>query len=327
MRRPDKYRALRRALLRRILAVSLPLAGVVAAGSAWLVYSLATPVAPALVATLVLVAAGAGVVAQALAVIRWQVSLARSTDAERDALTSQLLTAGKAAAVGEMSAGLAHEINNPLATIDTLRTWIADLAGSPPLSEADREEVLASAAKIGEQVERCKQITQGLLHFSRRDESRPGPVDLVNLLTELVVVERARARLAGVAIECDLQPLPELVAPPWQLQQIFMNLVNNAIDATADRREGHVAVRARSEAGVVRVEVADNGSGIPPQVLPQIFVPFFTTKPVGRGTGLGLPICSGLVRELGGTLQVTSRVGVGTTFSVTLPLPPSPRGS
>ncbi|MBI5498793.1 MAG: hypothetical protein HY907_01010 [Deltaproteobacteria bacterium] len=267
-----------------------------------------------------------GAVVLALAVARRQVRRIRQADQEKDAMAQRLVATGRVAAVGEMSAGLAHEINNPLATIDTLRTWIQDLGGTPPIPEEDRREILESAGKIGEQVARCKVITQGLLKFSRRVDAQPERIDVAAFLGELCVVARARARVDEVTLDTDFGTLPPIECTPAHLQQIVMNVVNNALDATAGRRDARVLVSSRLEGGRVVLRVRDNGPGIPPENLARIFQPFFTTKPVGRGTGLGLAICYGLVQELGGTIAVDSAEGGGTTFTVALPVQ-APAGS
>ncbi|MFH1177433.1 MAG: ATP-binding protein [Acidobacteriota bacterium] len=261
-----------------------------------------------------------GGAALAVVVARAQVRRIKTADREKQALTQRLLVTGRTAAVGEMSAGLAHEINNPLATIDTLQTWICDLAEPGPINDEDRAEILDSARKIGEQVNRCKTVTQGLLKFSRKLEAKVEPVDVNQLLDEMVTVIRTRARVENVRIETDFELVPPVTASPAHLQQIFVNLVNNAIDAASGKPDGVITLRLRFRSGRVRVEVADNGCGIPAEHLASIFLPFFTTKPVGRGTGLGLAICYGLVEELEGTLAVESVPGAGTTFTVELPL-------
>lgn len=266
---------------------------------------------------------GAGVLA--VVVARAQVRRIALADREKEALAQRLVATGKTAAVGEMSAGLAHEINNPLATIDTLQTWIHDLASAAPIAEEDRQEILESASKIGEQVVRCKTITQGLLKFARRVESKPEQIDLNELLGELATIMRSRARVEGVALSTSFDPIPPVIASPTKLQEIFMNLVNNALDAAAGRPGAEVRIASRLEGGVVRVDVADNGAGISPENLSKIFLPFFTTKPIGQGTGLGLAICHGLVHELGGSISVDSAAGTGTTMKVILP-PAPPAG-
>ena len=266
-----------------------------------------------------------GGAALAVVVARSQVRHIKRADLEKDALTHRLLVAGKTAAVGEMSAGLAHEINNPLATIDTLQTWIRDLAQDTPIAEEDRHEILDAAAKIGEQVQRCKTITQGLLKFARKSDAALVEVDLQLAVEEMLTILRTRARVEGAEIESDLEHVPPLLACPAHLQQVLVNLVNNAIDAVAGKPGGRVVVHTRlASDGRARVEVADNGCGIAPEYLSSIFLPFFTTKEVGKGTGLGLAICYGLVHEMGGTISVESTPGEGTRFAVDLPLHPPP---
>ncbi|MGQ9655740.1 MAG: sensor histidine kinase, partial [Thermodesulfobacteriota bacterium] len=191
----------------------------------------------------------------------------------------------------------------------------------------DREEVVDSAQKIGKQLQRAKTITQGLLKFSRRVESKPEFVDLNQLLHELAVMARTRATVEGKRVETDLRELPTILAPPAHLQQVFANLLNNALDAVAGKADGTVLLSSRLHDGRIEVRVSDNGCGIAQGDLSRIFMPFFTTKPVGQGTGLGLAICYGLIQELGGTIQVESAVGLGTTFTVQLPTqPPTPGG-
>ncbi len=264
-------------------------------------------------------AGAAGGVGLAVVVARRQVGMIRKADGEKEALVGRLLVAGRTAAVGELSAGVAHGINNPLATIDVLRTWIADIAGGGQPAGSDRAEILESAARIGEQVARCKAITGGLLSFSRRVEAKAEAVDVVPLLRELAAMASARAGVEGVALVLELQPAPPVFASSSHLQQVFMNLVNNAIDAAAGRPGGRVSLRSGSEAGRVRIDVVDNGCGITGENMARIFVPFFTTKAVGKGTGLGLAIAHGLVRSLGGEIRVESEAGEGATFTVLLP--------
>lgn len=281
----------------------------------------------ALVGVAVCVAGVIGAGALAVVVARRQVRRIKTADREKEALTQQLVAAGKTAAVGEMSAGLAHEINNPLATIDVLQTWIRDVAGADSIPSEDRLEIIDSATKIGTQVDRCKAITQGLLKFARKVESKPARVDLRRLIEELVAILRTRARVEGAILQTDLADVPPLYASPSHLQQVIVNLVNNALDAVAGRPDPKVTIRTCLLDGKVRIEVSDNGCGIPPEHLSSIFVPFFTSKPAGRGTGLGLSICYGLVRELGGSITVDSGVDVGTTFMVTVPVVPQPVGA
>lgn len=273
-----------------------------------------------LVGILLFLLGGLGATIFSVAAARDQVRRIHKADLEKEALTQRLLVAGRTAAVGEMSAGLAHEINNPLATIDTLQTWIKDLASVSPIAEEDRLEILESAAKIGQQVARCKVITQGLLKFSRRVEASKEAVDLRELLEEMAVITRARARVENISLEQDLRELPLVWGSPAHLQQVFANLINNAMDASAGRPQAKVVIRAWAEGDHVFVSVEDNGCGIPQENLLRIFTPFFTTKPVGKGTGLGLAICHGLLQNMGSEIKVESKAGVGSRFTVILPV-------
>lgn len=272
-----------------------------------------------LLGILLFLSGGLGATVFSAAAARDQVRRIHRADLEKESLTQRLLVTGRTAAVGEMSAGLAHEINNPLATIDTLQTWIKDLASSSPIPEEDRLEILESASKIGQQVARCKVITQGLLKFSRRVEASKEAVDLKELLEEMAVITRAKARVENVLLEQELGELPPVWASPAHLQQVFANLMNNAIDASAGRPQAKVIIKAWAEGEQVLVSVEDNGCGIPQENLSRIFTPFFTTKPVGKGTGLGLAICHGLVQSMGGEIRVESMIGVGSRFTVVLP--------
>lgn len=272
------------------------------------------------VGILLFLAGGLGATIFSVAAARDQVRRIHKADLEKELLTQRLVVAGRTAAVGEMSAGLAHEINNPLATIDTLQTWIRDLASASPIPEEDRREILDSAARIGQQVARCKVITQGLLKFSRKVDASPEAVELRELLEELLLITKSRARVENVLLEADLGQLPRVWANPTHLQQVFANLINNALDATAGKPQARVFVSAQQEGDRVVVAVEDNGCGIDPKDLQRIFTPFFTTKPVGKGTGLGLAICHGLIQNMGGEIHVKSTVGVGSRFTVVLPI-------
>lgn len=276
---------------------------------------------------IVLFLAGAlGAAILSIAITKAQVLRIQKADREKENLTQKLLVASRTAAVGEMSAGLAHEINNPLAIIETLQTWIRDLAATPGISEEDRLEILESSSKIGEQVARCKTITQGLLKFARKVDSQAQKLDLNQMLQELAAVAQSRAKVENVRLQLETGEIPLFFAPHAHMQQIFMNLVNNALDAVAGKEDGVVRILSRLAGGKITVSVEDNGTGIPKEVLSRIFVPFFTTKPVGKGTGLGLAICYGLVHDMGGTILVESTPGVGTTFTVELPMKDSNPG-
>ena len=256
-------------------------------------------------------------------VSRHLIRVIRNRDAEADQLTKQLMEAGKMASLGELSAGVAHEINNPLAIILTERQILLDLADqNPALDEPFKKDLKESLAQIDVQVNRCKRITHNLLRFSRRTRSVIEKVDLNDFLGEIVELMEREARSSGIKFLSEpdegLQPI---LSDPSQLQQVFLNLITNAIDAHNGRPYGTIRITTKAEGQKekVRITVADTGSGIPKENLSKIFDPFFTTKPVGRGTGLGLSICYSIIQRLGGTISVKSEVGEGTEFTLELP--------
>ncbi len=259
-------------------------------------------------------------------IARYMISVIRNRDEEAERLNEQLMQAGKLASIGELSAGVAHEINNPLAIILTERQLMLD-AGKhlSPSSPEFQEQFEDSMSQIDLQVQRCKRITQNLLRFSRRTESLIETVDLNAFIQEVVELMDREARSSGVKFFTELDPkLPPLLSDPSQLQQVFLNLITNAIDAHDGKPYGSVRITTLADPTrqQVQVTVADTGSGIRPEHLNRIFDPFFTTKSVGKGTGLGLSICYSIVKRLGGSIAVQSERGKGTQFSIGLPFTP-----
>jgi two-component system NtrC family sensor kinase len=181
-------------------------------------------------------------------------------------------------------------------------------------------------AQVDTQVNRCKRITHNLLRFSRRTRSVIEKVDLNPFLKEMVDLMEREARSSGIKFLTDLdENLKPVLSDPSQLQQVFLNLITNAIDAHDGKPYGTIRIATRAEAKnkAVRIEFADTGSGIPKEIINKIFDPFFTTKAVGKGTGLGLSICYGIMQRLGGSISVKSQVGEGTEFTLTLPYQPA----
>ncbi|HYR76909.1 MAG TPA: ATP-binding protein [Pyrinomonadaceae bacterium] len=227
--------------------------------------------------------------------------------------------AEKLAAVGRLAAGVVHEINNPLATIaacaESLEKRIEEGAFANSPEEADLREYLGL---IRDEAFRCKNITNGLLDFSRLRAGQRVPVDVAEII-------KAAARLVthqqrGNNIQIDVEAaagLPRVSGDVSQLQQAVVALATNAIDAMPEG--GTLTLRASCSGPRVLVQVIDTGIGIPPENMTRIFDPFFTTKDVGRGTGLGLAVCYGILSDHGGRLDVRSTVGTGTTFTITLP--------
>jgi two-component system, NtrC family, sensor kinase len=227
--------------------------------------------------------------------------------------------AEKLAAVGRLAAGVVHEINNPLATIsacaEALESRLHEGAFDGSSAIDDLKEYLGL---IRSEAFRCKTITMGLLDFSRTRASEHIPVDLGDVIASAARLLSHQKRNARVDVRVDVaNGLAPVSGDPGQLQQAIIALATNALDAMPEK--GVLTIAARNQTNAVVVDVIDTGIGIPTDNLPKIFEPFFTTKEVGKGTGLGLAVCYGILTEHGGTLDVQSSVGYGTTFTITLP--------
>ncbi|MFL5347760.1 MAG: PAS domain S-box protein [Hyalangium sp.] len=270
------------------------------------------------------------------------VSIARDVTEQRQ-LQARLTLADRLASVGTLAAGIAHEINNPLAFVisnlsflseEMRRSQLSLEAGGvgstthPPATPKQRsraeldlvewQEVLSEAY---EGAERVRQIVRQLKTFSRPDEERLSPVDVHQVLDSVVMMAANEIRHRA-QLHKDFGPVPNVMANESRLSQVFLNLVVNAAQAIPEGQAHHNAIRLvtrRLDPGRVLIEVQDTGSGIPREALGRIFDPFFTTKPVGVGTGLGLSICHGIITNLGGEISVESELGKGTTFRVVLP--------
>ena len=233
-------------------------------------------------------------------------------------LEAQLLQAEKLSAVGQLVAGVAHELNNPLTTIK----------GYAQLLQGERlpAPVRADLARVEEAADRCRRIVGDLLTFARRYEPQRTETDVNDLLERTVALRSYELRVRNVAVQWDLDPLlPTIQADPHRLQQVILNLIFNAEHAVSGLHEGgRITIRSRAlpDGQHIRFEVADNGPGIRPEHIDRLFDPFFTTKEVGSGTGLGLSISYGIVRDHGGRIWVESEFGCGATFCVELPLLP-----
>jgi two-component system NtrC family sensor kinase len=246
----------------------------------------------------------------------------RLADAYRDrsVMAHQVIESGRLASIGELAAGIAHEINNPVAIMVQEAGWIDDLLGEgDPCSGENLEEITRAVGQIRTQGDRCKEITYKLLSFARKTDPTVREVELNEVVAEVIGLTSQKTRYANVHIETELSPdLPTIQASPSELQQVLLNRVNNAIDAI-ERPGGTVTVATGAAGNEVVLEVRDTGKGIPEANLGRIFDPFFTTKPVGQGTGLGLPICYGIVEKMGGRITVESEIEKGTTFTVFIP--------
>jgi two-component system, NtrC family, sensor kinase len=246
-------------------------------------------------------------------------------------LGNQLIRATQLAEVGEMAAGFAHEINNPLQIIKSEYALIAsifeDLYENKKIDREDEEilELQDSLSQIELQVSRCSDITRAILKFGRKNETRVQLLHPGEEIPEILKMIEQKASVEGIAVFQNIpEHLPGFMGDASQFQQVMLNLLNNAIDAVMEQHPetgGRLDIQANAkDEKWIEIRVTDNGSGIRPEHIEKVFSPFFTTKPVGKGTGLGLSVCYGIIENFGGTMDVTSRVNQGTTFIITLPV-------
>ena len=237
--------------------------------------------------------------------------MAGETRTERD-LREHLLQADRLATVGRLAAGVAHELNEPLLAILGHAELVAESFGLPDQTTRDVDKIIKAALK-------AREIVKKLLIFSRQMVSEPRPVKLNSVIRDVLSLLEARCVKAGVKIVLRLSPdLPEMVADPAQLEQVVLNLTVNAIQAMPGG--GKISVETRSVEGGVRLAVEDAGMGMTEDVRGRIFTPFFTTREVGQGTGLGLAVVHGIVTAHNGTISVASAPGKGTRFELFFPL-------
>jgi two-component system, NtrC family, sensor kinase len=232
---------------------------------------------------------------------------------EKRLLQDQLIQSEKMSAIGQLIAGIAHDLNNPLASVVGFADFLAE-SGDVPQALAEPLRV------IRQEAERAATIVKNLLSFARRQEGERLPQSLQPLLESVLALLKNEMMALKVETALFVEPhIPDIEMNPNQIKQVFVNLLNNAAQAIASTgRSGHITVTAKRWLDGVAVSVADDGPGIPDELLPRVFEPFFTTKTEGEGTGLGLSICQGIIKEHGGRITLESSVGVGATFTVEL---------
>lgn len=225
----------------------------------------------------------------------------------------QLVQSEKLASLGQLAAGVAHELNNPLGTILLFSDIVKKELG-PGSTYTDDIEIIVNETK------RCKGIVSALLEFARQNQVIAQPTDLNNLILSMAELQIGRCTALSVQIHLKLQPdLQKIQADPGQITQVLVNLIENALDAMPEG--GNLTIRtANGPEGMVTVEFEDTGIGISAENLNKLFTPFFTTKPLGKGTGLGLAIVYGIVKMHRGQILVRSEEGIGTTFTLQLPV-------
>jgi histidine kinase len=246
----------------------------------------------------------------------------------------QLIQASKMATLGEMATGMAHELNQPLTVIKTAASFIHRKVER---GEALAADILASLTQeIDAHVDRASKIINHLREFGRKPEMKLEPVDMAEVLKRALDIFSQQLKLREIEVVQEFEPdLPPVMADAGRLEQVFINMLINARDAIeekwSEKAAGtaqpaaplgpkRISLKAWAALGRVRVEIADTGCGIPTGVKNKIFEPFFTTKRVGKGTGLGLSISYGIIQDCGGTIQAESEAGVGTRFTIALPV-------
>ena len=275
-------------------------------------------------AAVIFIIGGVGIIFMALYTSKRMVRRIRRVDDEKENMNQQIIETGKMASIGELAAGIAHEINNPVAIMVEEAGWIGDLLEEEEFSESSNlEEFHRALTQINTQGRRCKEITHKLLSFARKTDTTLKDVQLNDIIKEIVSLSAQMAKYNKVNIETNLQKtLPYITISPSEMQQVILNLINNALDAM-EKIGGTIKISTKIsevEHGHIVVIVEDDGPGIPEANLMRIFDPFFTTKPVGKGTGLGLSICYGIINKMGGKIDVHSNIGEGTRFRIWIPI-------
>jgi two-component system NtrC family sensor kinase len=229
----------------------------------------------------------------------------------------KLIQSDKLAAIGQLAAGVAHELNNPLTGI---MGFSQILLQNDTFTHEQRDDLEC----IQKESKRCRDIIQNLLHFSRRKEPKKELLDILPLLDSVVQLVNYEYSTSGIDIIRELPShCPKIWGDSSQLQQVLVNIITNAQHAMKGKAHPQLCVKVATHERYVRLEFKDNGSGIPSENLGKIFDPFFTTKPVGEGTGLGLSISYGIIQEHQGRIWAESSEGIGTTMFIEFPIAPT----
>jgi two-component system, NtrC family, sensor kinase len=242
---------------------------------------------------------------------------------EASKIQDPIIQSSKMAALGKMAAGIAHEINNPLAIIGEKAGWMKDLLDEEDVSKSENfRELQECVNKIRDQIDRCRTVTHHLLQFGRRIAPIQESVDINQILADTIILFKSEASFRGIEINTKYEELlPRITTDPTQLQQVFLNIIDNSIDAIG--KSGTIGIKTSVTSGAnseIMIEISDNGPGIPKHLLGRIFDPFVTTKKSDEGTGLGLSISYGIVEKLGGHIEVASEESNGATFIIRLPV-------
>jgi PAS domain S-box-containing protein len=234
---------------------------------------------------------------------------------EKRKMEEQLIQALKLASIGKLTAGISHEIGNPLASISSL---VQELRSIPVESCDEKTFFSDSLSTINNHIERIARIVRSLGDFARISAREKVPTSMEEILERTINLVRYDKRFKHIDLETRFDEVPQIRVNPDQIQQVFLNLILNAFDVMHEG--GKLAVSLRQSDGFVEISFRDSGPGIDSTIIDKIFDPFFTTKPLGKGTGLGLSICYGIIKEHNGTITARSDGGTGTVFIVSLPV-------
>jgi two-component system, NtrC family, sensor kinase len=217
------------------------------------------------------------------------------------------------ASLGMLAAGVAHEINNPLSAILALTALTLEDVKEDDTNRENLQEVV-------KQTQRCRDIVKGLLEFSRHSKVNPELADVNKILQDTLSLVTKQAQFLNITVVVNYDPqLPPVMADKSELEQVFMNILMNAVQAMHERGNITITTRPCPRDNTVEVLISDTGCGVPPDKIDQVFDPFFTTKESGQGTGLGLSIAYGIITSHRGSISVESKVGKGSTFKIRLP--------
>lgn len=251
---------------------------------------------------------------EAVAKLRSEVSERQRTEAHLRRTQEELIQSSKLSALGRLSAGLSHELNQPLTAI---RSYAEN--GRAFLQRNETQRTLVNLGSIVEMSERMARIIRNLRSYARDEVPESRPVNLMGPIRNALSLLDTELRKQRVAVELDAtNDGPIVMGGDVRLQQVFVNLVSNAIDAMTDMPARHLRISVRSTHRDVVIAISDSGRGIAPENLNRLFDPFFTTKEIGRGTGLGLSITYGIVKQFGGDIEAADNPEGGAIFTVTL---------
>lgn len=241
---------------------------------------------------------------------------------EEKQMEEKIIQTDKLSALGLMASSFAHEVNNPLASVQIYAEDLSDRLTEDEAELLESGDMAHYLQVIRKNIDRCKTITGNLLNFSRKENWEERDIRVRKVVEESLVLMNHSLNKQGVDVTVtEEEGLPEVRGDALKLSQVFVNFIQNALDAMADRTDPELSIRLYQEGHDLLVDVADNGSGIRPEDLDKLFDPFFTSKPTGKGTGLGLSVCYGIIQQMNGVLEVESEPGQGAVFRLRLPVP------